>query len=284
MNGIVLINKPKGITTFDLVREARKIFKTKKIGHTGTLDPFASGLVILCIGKATKLSNKLINEDKEYEGTILFNKFYDTYDITGNLVLEKDDSIDLLKLNETTKTFIGSYEQIPPIYSAIKYKGKKLYEYARKNISLDLNLKKRLVNIYEFNIIDKLNDNEYTFKTKVSKGTYIRSLIVDIANKMDKIASVKTLNRTKIGKFSLKDSYNLNELNNDSIISVEEVYKDSPKLIVNDYIKKLVKNGVYLDDRQLETNEDFLVYDENNNLLALYEVIDKNKYKPLIIF
>lgn len=284
MNGIVLINKPKGITTFDLVREARKIFKTKKIGHTGTLDPFASGLVILCIGKATKLSNKLINEDKEYEGTILFNKFYDTYDITGNLVLEKDDSIDLLKLNETTKTFIGSYEQIPPIYSAIKYKGKKLYEYARKNISLDLNLKKRLVNIYEFNIIDKLNDNEYTFKTKVSKGTYIRSLIVDIANKMDKIASVKTLNRTKIGKFSLKDSYNLNELNNDSIISVEEVYKDSPKLIVNDYIKKLVKNGVYLDNRQLETNEDFLVYDENNNLLALYEVIDKNKYKPLIIF
>lgn len=282
MNGIVLINKPIGITTYDLVRKAKKIFKTKKVGHTGTLDPFASGLVILCINKATKLVTDLILADKTYEGTILFNKFYDTYDFTGTLLEERDDKIDLNEVKEASKSFIGKYMQLPPKHSAIRVKGKRLYEYARENI--DVEIKKREVNIYSFDILNQINNNEITFNTHVSKGTYIRSLAYDLATSINKIATLSSLNRVKINNYSLKDAYNIEDLTTDSIIDVETIYKDSPKVILNDYLIKLVKNGVYLDERQIETSEDFLVYDENNNLIALYQVIDKNTYKPLIIF
>jgi|SRR5690625_2967934 len=282
MDGIVLINKPIGITTYDVVRRAKKVFKTKKIGHTGTLDPFASGLVILCINKATKLVTNLILSDKTYEGTILFNHFYDTYDFTGKLLEERNEYIDLDEVKTASKSFIGKYMQMPPKYSAIRVDGKRLYEYARENKEVKIN--KREVEIYDFDILDKLNKNEITFKTHVSKGTYIRSLAFDLAKSIDKIATLSSLTRTKIDKYMLKDAYNFDDFTKDSLITIEEIYNNHQKVVLNDYLIKLVKNGIYLDERQIKTDEDFLVYDTNNNLVALYQVIDKFKYKPLIIF
>lgn len=282
MDGIIIINKPIGITSYDCIRHAKRVFKTGKIGHTGTLDPFASGLLVLCVGKATKLVTKLIEADKTYTGTIRFNEFYDTYDITGKLLEKRNDIIDESLLIETSKLFIKKYEQVPPIYSAIKVDGKKLYEYARENKEVEI--KKRSVEVYDFKITNRVNEAEYNFETSVSKGTYIRSLIVDIAESMGNIAVLKTLTRTIVDKFKLDDAVDLENLTVDNLISIEELYKYSPKLIVNEYVSKLAKNGIYFDERQIETDEDFLVYNENNELIALYEVVGLNKYKPLIIF
>ncbi|WP_026391412.1 tRNA pseudouridine(55) synthase TruB [Haploplasma modicum] len=282
MDGIILINKPVGITSFDVVRRAKKIFNTKKIGHTGTLDPFASGLLILCVGKATKLATKLTSEIKSYEGIIKFNKHYDTFDVTGNVLNEDNKIITLSDLNSIKEEFLGNQKQIPPIYSALKVNGKKLYEYARKNI--DVEIKPRDIDIYDLNFKETKTSNEFYFDVLVSKGTYIRSLAVDIASKLNTYGALKTLNRTKIANFSLENSVDLENATTNDLISIEEIYKDSKKLVLSDYLIKLVKNGIYLDERQIITNKDFLVYDNNNNLIALYEVVDINKYKPLIIF
>lgn len=282
MDGIVLINKPKNITSYDVVRHAKKVFKTNKIGHTGTLDPFAEGLLILCVGKATKLAGKILDENKTYEGVIVFNNHYDTYDITGNILKTDNKTILLNDLEEITKSFLGSYLQMPPIYSAIKVDGKKLYEYARKNIEVEI--KKRKVHIYDYKIIKQIDKNEFLFETTVSKGTYIRSLAVDTATKLNTYGALKTLKRTKIGNKSLNCAIDLDKLSVNDLVSVEKYYENNPKIIVNEYMERLVKNGIYLDERQIETNEMFLVYNINKQLIALYEPIDTNKYKPVIIF
>lgn len=281
MDGIVLINKPRGITSYDVVRQAKKIFKTTKIGHTGTLDPFAEGLLILCVGKATKLSNMFLDANKGYSGTIIFNNHYDTYDITGNIVASDDKVITYNEVSNAANNMLGKYLQMPPIYSAIKVDGKKLYEYARKNEEVKID--KRPVEIFEYNIHDLGLNNEFTFDTFVSKGTYIRSLTVDLATNLKTYATLKTLVRTKIGNISLEDAVNLEKLTDGDITGFEEIFKDSPKVVLSDYIIKLVKNGVYLDERQIKTDETFLVYDEANNLVAIYEVLEENKYKPLVI-
>jgi len=281
LDGIVLINKPKGITSYDVIRVAKKIFKTSKIGHTGTLDPFAEGLVILCIGKATKLVNRLIDANKTYEGVILFNNHYDTYDITGEIIKSDEKEVTLEQLKLVSNDFLGSYLQTPPIYSAIKKDGKKLYEYARKNI--DIKIEPRLVHIYSLDILNKLNDNEFSFKTSVSKGTYIRSLAVDIASKLNTFGALKALKRTKIDNYLLSDAVDLENLSINDIKSIEDIFKDLDSIVLNDYMINLVKNGIYLDERQMITNNDFKVYNENKELVAIYEVVSENKYRPFIL-
>lgn len=281
MDGIVLINKPKGITSYDVIRAAKKIFKTSKIGHTGTLDPFAEGLVILCVGKATKLVNRLIDANKTYEGTLVFNNHYDTYDVTGEIINSDEKVIELEELRLVSNSFVGSYLQMPPMYSAIKKDGKKLYEYARQNIEVKVD--PRLVHIYDLTILDQLNVNEYTFTTNVSKGTYIRSLAVDIAAKLNTYGALKTLRRTKIDKYSLNDAVDLDKLTINDIISIESIFKECENVVLNDYMIALVKNGIYLDERQIITNKDFKVYNENKELIAIYEVVSEKIYRPFII-
>lgn len=281
MDGIVLINKPKGITSYDVIRAAKKIFKTSKIGHTGTLDPFAEGLVILCVGKATKLVNRLIDANKTYEGTLVFNNHYDTYDVTGEIINSDEKVIELEELRLVSNSFVGSYLQMPPMYSAIKKDGKKLYEYARQNIEVKVD--PRLVHIYDLTILDQLNVNEYTFTTNVSKGTYIRSLAVDIAAKLNTYGALKTLRRTKIEKYSLNDAVDLDKLTINDIISIESIFKECENVVLNDYMIALVKNGIYLDERQIITNKDFKVYNENKELIAIYEVVGEKIYRPFII-
>lgn len=281
MDGIVLINKPKGITSYDVIRAAKKIFKTSKIGHTGTLDPFAEGLVILCVGKATKLVNRLIDANKTYEGTLVFNNHYDTYDVTGEIINSDEKVIELEELRLVSNSFVGSYLQMPPMYSAIKKDGKKLYEYARQNIEVKVD--PRLVHIYDLTILDQLNVNEYSFTTNVSKGTYIRSLAVDIAAKLNTYGALKTLRRTKIDKYSLNDAVDLDKLTINDIISIESIFKECENVVLNDYMIALVKNGIYLDERQIITNKDFKVYNENKELIAIYEVVSEKIYRPFII-
>lgn len=281
MDGIVLINKPKGITSYDVIRAAKKIFKTSKIGHTGTLDPFAEGLVILCVGKATKLVNRLIDANKTYEGTLVFNNHYDTYDVTGEIINSDEKVIELEELRLVSNSFVGSYLQMPPMYSAIKKDGKKLYEYARQNIEVKVD--PRLVHIYDLTILDQLNVNEYSFTTNVSKGTYIRSLAVDIAAKLNTYGALKTLRRTKIEKYSLNDAVDLDKLTINDIISIESIFKECENVVLNDYMIALVKNGIYLDERQIITNKDFKVYNENKELIAIYEVVSEKIYRPFII-
>lgn len=281
MNGILLINKPVGITSYDVIRKLKKILNTKKIGHAGTLDPFASGLLIVLVGHATKLSNYFMSHDKTYEGTIVFNKHYDTYDVTGTVIEEDNQIISFNDLLKTKEVFKGEYMQMPPIYSAIKVDGRKLYEYAREN--KEVSIKKRLVNIYNLDFINLNLENEFYFKTKVSSGTYIRSLAVDIASHLNTYGALKTLTRTSIKDYTLDSAADLETLSISDLIPIETFFNNLEKIILNEYMTRLVRNGIYLDNRQIKTNSMFLVYDENNNFIALYEPTKNNQYKPLII-
>ena len=280
MDGILLINKPKGITSFDVIRKLRKILNTTKIGHSGTLDPFAEGLLVVLVGRATKLSNMLMSQNKTYEGTLSFGKHYDTYDYTGEILKEDNKVISLSDLEGIKGAFLGTYMQTPPIYSAIKKDGKKLYEYARSGIDVKLEQRMVTINSLEFN---SLSENSFKFITNVSSGTYIRSLAVDLATSLNTYGYLASLKRVSSGSFNLRDSYLIEEVNENSLITISDYFKDSPKVVLSDYLIKLVRNGIRLDDRQIVTNEIFKVYDEFNNLVAIYEPVGINEYKPLIL-
>ena len=172
MNGIMLVNKPSGITSHDLVGKARRLLHADKVGHCGTLDPIATGLMIVCVNKATKIVDVLTEHDKEYICTVKVGINTDTYDVTGNIIEEKDFNLDKNTLLNTLNSFKGEYIQEVPIYSAIKVNGKKLYEYARNNEKVEL--PKHLVKIYDIELLD-FNNDEFRFRVKVYKGTYRRS-------------------------------------------------------------------------------------------------------------
>ena len=282
MDGFLLVNKPIGMTSHDVVYQVKRKLKVDKIGHTGTLDPFASGLLILCLGKATKLQSLFLNLDKSYEGTISFGTHYDTYDHTGkivetngNKVLEKDLEKALIKMTTT-------YFQDPPMYSARKHEGRKLYDLARQGKVVDVD--PREVHIYAFNMTSKLIEQSFDFYTSVSKGTYIRSLAVDLAKTLDTFAHLTRLTRTAIGSYTLHQAKTIDELSVHDLISLETYFSNQPVVVLSEYMCKLVRNGVYLDQRQTTINRDFIVKDEAGHMIAFYQMIKENTYKPLIIF
>lgn len=218
MNGILNIYKPAGPTSHDIVDKIRQITHIKRVGHTGTLDPFAEGILIILIGKATKLQSKFMNMDKTYVATLKLGGVSDTYDKTG--VKSKcqnpnySKSISKAQISKTLKTFTGEIEQVPPAYSAIKIKGKKAYELARKGIKSKL--KARKIKIYDI----KLLNYRYPYlkiQVKCGKGTYIRSLAHDIGQKLSCGAYLEKLIRTKIGKFNIKNSTKLKDLNSKTL-------------------------------------------------------------------
>ncbi len=282
MDGFFLLNKSKGMTSHDAVFKMKKKFHLDKIGHTGTLDPFASGLLILCVGKATKLAYLFSNLDKTYEGTIVFGNHYDTYDTTGKMIESNDTQISESDIKEAMKVMIGSYEQMPPMFSAIKQNGKKLYELARQG--LDIERETRLVQINDFHMTSKFEANKCAFFSSVSKGTYIRSLAVDLAEKLGTYGALDALNRLSIGRYSILNSKKIEEITKDDMISLDIYFKDFPRIVLNDYLIGLVKNGVYLDDRQIITEKPFVVCDESHKMIAYYEVKSENLYKPVLIF
>ncbi len=281
MDGFFLINKPIGMTSHDVVFKIKKKFHLDKIGHTGTLDPFASGLLILCAGKATKLAYLFSNLDKTYEGSILFGHHYDTYDTTGKIMNSKTTNLKTHDIELAMNQMVGTYNQMPPMYSAIKQNGRKLYELARQG--QDIERETRPVNIYDFKKTSAYESNKCSFYAFVSKGTYIRSLAVDLAEKLDTFAALNSLNRLSIGQYTLQKSKSIEEIQKDDMISLKMFFKNYQRVILNDYLIGLVKNGVYLDDRQIITDQPFIVYNEKEEMIAYYEVKSENQYKPVLI-
>ena len=254
MDGILLVDKPKGVTSYDIVRKVKKILNTKTVGHTGTLDPNATGLLPLLINKGTKLSKYLIEHDKTYIATLQLGIKTDTMDSEGRILEEKTVSKEIFKQKNVISilnSFIGVQEQIPPIYSALKINGKKLYEYARKNQKINIADKQRNIQIYSIELkqIDEYNEI-IVFKVHCSKGTYIRSLCEDIAVKLGTIGYMKELRRLTVGKFSIEQAIeNLSEIEN-HIISIEEFFNDKYSVYMNENKIKLLLNGVKLNYKE----------------------------------
>lgn len=249
-NGVLNIDKPQGITSHDVVDIVRKIFPGIKVGHTGTLDPIATGVLPICIGKATKLSDELLSENKVYKVKMLLGVETDTYDITGKIVFANTLNEDEIYIKERIKRFIGKSSQIPPIYSAIKIKGKKAYEYARNGENVSL--KPREIEIFNIDDIDvNLRKRQVSFVVSCTKGTYIRSLVHDIGIKLGCGATMIELKRLKTGDFDINDSIDLYEFLNleyldmlDKIVSIEELYKHSKKINLKDKDYDKFLNGI----------------------------------------
>ncbi len=211
-SGLLLVNKPSGITSFKLVNLIKKKLQVKKAGHCGTLDPLASGLMLVLTGKATKLQDKFMKQDKVYFASVKLGTKTDSGDLAGKVVQQSDYShVDIDKIKDVCKDFIGETEQIPPMFSALKVGGKKLYELARKGIEIER--KKRKITIYFIDVID-YSDGIIKIKVKCSSGTYIRTLAEDIGGKLNTHAVLINLVREEIGIYSLKNAVSLEEINN----------------------------------------------------------------------
>lgn len=285
MDGILVINKEKGYTSRDVVNKVSKILGTKKVGHTGTLDPLATGVLVLCIGKALKVVELLMNHDKEYIAKFKLGIDTDTLDITGKVLNTCDKKVTKEDLVKVLNNFQGLIKQEVPKYSAVKVNGKKLYEYARNNIEVKLPIKE--VNIYKLELLDYNEDNmEVTIACRVSKGTYIRSLIRDIGNSLDTYATMTELERTKLGTYDINNSYTLSDIEkgNYKLLDVEDIYSENQKMIIDDEnLLRKIKNGMVLD--KFYDGKNKMLLDKNKNLIAIYtECNDKNKVKPWKMF
>ena len=285
MEGIIVVNKPKGITSFDVIRKLKKILKTKKIGHTGTLDPLATGVMLMCVGKATKLAADLEAKDKVYIADFDIGYATDTYDIEGKKIAENIINISKENLEQSIKKFIGNIKQVPPMYSAIKIDGNKLYHLARKGIEVER--PERDVTIEYINLLD-FKDNKAKIETKVSKGCYIRSLIYDIGQDLGTYATMTALQRKQVGDYSLEDSYSLEQieemvLNNDFkfLKTIEEIFSYDKYSLQTEKELTLYKNGNTVKIKENLENKKYRIYFqdefiglanvENNNLLKGYK-------------
>ena len=273
MDGILIINKDLGYTSRDIVNIVGKEFGTKKVGHTGTLDPMASGVLVLCLGKALKVCELLTNHDKEYIAGITLGIETDTLDMDGKIVSTKVVDIEKDKIYDIVNSFEGTYMQEVPKYSAVKVNGKKLYEYARANIDVKLPVKE--VEIKKIKIIDEIvyEDGKINFKIKctVSKGTYIRSLVRDIGNKLGCPAVMSSLIRTKQGEFLIENAYSIQDIKDENykLIDIREAFPDIPQITVSDELAFKIKNGVAV-EKFFQSKMAFIL-DKNNNLISLYK-------------
>ena len=262
MEGMIVVNKPKGITSFDVIRKLKKILKTKKIGHTGTLDPLATGVMLMCVGKATKLAADLEAKDKVYIADFDIGYATDTYDVEGKKIAENIIEVSKENLKQSIKKFIGNIKQVPPMYSAIKIDGNKLYHLARKGIEVER--PERDVTIEYINLLD-FKDNKAKIETKVSKGCYIRSLIYDIGQDLGTYATMTALQRKQVGDYSLEDSYSLEQ--------IEEM------VLNNDFkFLKTVEEIFSYDKYNLQTEKEFILY-KNGNTVKVKENLENKKYR-----
>ena len=287
MDGIVLINKEKNCTSRDVVNQVSKILKTKKIGHTGTLDPIATGVLVLCIGKATKLVEVITSYDKEYEAEVILGIKTDTKDITCKILKEEKAIISKENIEKCLKQMIGTYNQTVPIYSAVKINGKKLYEYARNNEEIEL--PKRKVTIKELKLISDITyekeKTKFKIKCHVSKGTYIRSLIEDIATNLNTIGTMENLKRTKQGNFQITSANTIQDIENNKfkIYSIEEILEKFYKIEMTDDLYFKIKNGSIIKNNY---NHDIVAFTKNDKVIAIYKEYSKDKtlLKPWKMF
>ena len=280
MNGVLIVDKPIGKTSFDIIRDVRKKYNIKKVGHIGTLDPMASGVLPVLIGNATKLSDYLMHHDKEYIATLHLGQSTDTGDSEGSIIDEVSVSPNIFSLDnnnnyniiqDVLNSFFGESDQIPPMYSALKVNGKKLYELARQGQIVDR--KSRKINIYNINLlsVDK-EKNEFTFSVTCSKGTYIRVLCEDIAKKLGTLGFMSSLKRTRVGNFKIEDS--------GKFIDLKDIFPDIPNIKVSN-LDKLV-NGISLKDSSLINYSGLCNLFYNNNFIGIGEA-NNGTYKRKIL-
>lgn len=278
MNGVIIVNKPTGITSQDVVTEIRKSMKIKSVGHAGTLDPLASGVLPILVSKGTRISKYLIDHDKEYIATLRLGKQTDTGDITGEVIDEKDvptTALDEENVKDVLESFIGEQAQIPPMYSAIKVDGRKLYEYARMGEKVEV--KPRQIKIYNIELINiNVDSKEIVYRVACSKGTYIRTLCEDIAKELGTVGTMSALVRTKAGDFTVEQAIDLDKLvtlSNEEIkekyfIDIEEAFKSYDSInLKSDNELKLFINGMML-IRKKENNV-YRIYDKDNKFIGL---------------
>lgn len=269
MNGIFNILKPTGMTSHDVVYEIRKKFNIQKAGHTGTLDPNVAGVLPIAVGKATKLTQMLIDKDKSYRCMMTFGKQTSTSDTYGEVMNISDKIHSVSDFDKACKSFVGEIIQVPSMYSAIKVGGRRLYKIARKGEKIE-NIPKRKIVINSINII------EFTGKTAIfdvscSKGTYIRTLVEDIAKKLDDIAYMNYLIRTKSGSFDIEDSVTLSDIDEKDLISMDDIYIDGIKNIILDekqlyrFINGLDLNPQYIKNFEYSNKNIYKIYDEKIN-------------------
>lgn len=287
MNGILVVNKPSGYTSRDIVNIIGKKFNTKKVGHTGTLDPMASGVLVLCMGNCLKLVELLTCDEKVYEALVILGIETDTLDRTGVITREdKNISITNDVVENVLSSFISEIEQEVPKYSAVRVDGKRLYQYAREG--KDVELPKRKVHIFSLELCSDIimNDDgryEFMIRCHVSKGTYIRSLVRDIGYALGSCATMGSLNRLKQGVFDISNSYTIEDILNDKyeLLSPVDVI-DMEKVIVDDDMKFKISNGQVLE--KFFDSECAMILDKNYELLAIYREVSDNKVKPWKMF
>lgn len=273
-DGILIINKPQDFTSHDVVAKVRKALETKKVGHTGTLDPMATGVLVVCVGAATKLVEHFTEKDKVYEAKIKLGIKTDTADITGNVIEEKSiPFIDGELVKKVCENMLGKQKQIPPMYSSIKVNGMKLYEYARKGI--EVKVEPREIEIFAIKNIS-LNGDEISFTVHCSKGTYVRTLCEDIAEKLGTCGTMSALRRIKTGSFAIEESVSLEEISEDKIIPMEKLFDN--KITLEKDVDKLL-NGMTL----AYDKPDGLYNLYTNHYIGIGRITDKKLKREIIL-
>ena len=280
MNGVININKPLGITSHDVVYKLRKILSIKKIGHTGTLDPDAEGVLPMCIGRATKAADMLTAQDKQYIARVTLGTATDTLDSSGNVTQTAEVNVTDTDILNTVAEFVGEIEQIPPMFSAIKVNGKKLYELARKGEEIER--KPRIVNIDKIEVLNiDLEKKCFTMKVDCSKGTYIRTLCDDIGRSLGCFAHMSGLKRTRSGRFDIVRSYTVEQVeemysNGDMsfMTPIDKIFDEYDKLILTSRKAKKMCNGTQVAVQGVEDGKIYRVYDELGNFLTISKAED----------
>ncbi len=294
-SGIINVYKEKGFTSFDVVAKLRGILKTKKIGHTGTLDPDAEGVLPVCIGRATKVCDILTDKDKVYEAVMLLGVETDTQDTSGEVLKEQSVEVSEEAVREAVLSFVGEYAQVPPMYSALKVNGKKLYELAREGKTVER--KERKVTIFSIEILE-IDLPRVRMSVHCSKGTYIRTLCHDVGQKLGCGGCMDKLLRTKVGVFELADTLKLAEIDalakeglvEEKIISVDELFEDYTKVWMKQEFDVVVHNGNRVKKRMFEeklasNTERLRVYDSKGEFIGIYEYSEeRSDFKPVKMF
>lgn len=277
MDGIIIIDKEKNVTSHDVVKKVKKLLNDK-VGHTGTLDPNATGVLPILVGQGTKVSKYLINHDKAYEAVLKLGEKRDTADIEGNVIEKREVNKEVFNksvIEQTLKQFIGKQKQIPPMYSAIKINGKKLYEYARKGQKVEI--EPRDIEIYDIHLVKiDIENKGITFHVKCSKGTYIRTLCEGIAERLNTVGYMKELKRLQVGEFYLKDAIKIEELEENlnhkefmdkHFITIENYFSKYPELMLEDKKISLLLNGVQLTCKQKDGI--YRIYNQSHQFIGL---------------
>lgn len=277
MNGIININKPLGMTSHDVVSRLRRILGIKKIGHTGTLDPDASGVLPMCVGRATKTADMLTAQDKQYVAEVTLGSATTTLDASGEVTETAEVNVTASDIERAVKDFVGEIEQIPPMYSAIKVDGKRLYQLAREGVEIERKPRRVTISSIEVLNID-LENKKFSMRVDCSKGTYIRTLCDDIGRALGCFAHMSALERTRSGRFDIAEAFTLSQVeemkeagNTSFLVPIDKVFEELPKLILSERKAALMCNGVKVRAQGIQNGEMYRVYDEGGRFLTISE-------------